>query len=111
MIYYKKSIFYFYVSLIFCVSLIPSSSVKRIHVLGIDKFIHLFEFFCLAYLFEACFVQKRISSYLLIFMIPFIDEYLIQRISGRNVDHWDLIFNIIGLCLGITIKRYFDKKN
>jgi len=35
---------------------------------------------------------------------------VVQEISGRTVDYWDFIFNLIGLYLGIIIKGYFDKR-
>ena len=43
-------------------------------------------------------------------MVPVIDEFFVQKISGRNVDPWDFVFNVIGLVLGYTIKGCFDKR-
>jgi len=52
--------------------------------------------------------------YILIVAVPIVDEYLIQKISGRTIDVWDFIFNIIGLYLGalifFLIDRYRDRK-
>ncbi len=30
-------------------------------------------------------------------MVPFIDELLVQSYSGRNVDSYDLLANLLGL--------------
>ena len=84
---------------------------------GIDKIIHLVEYFILGVL-TYFFTKDRKKSfkmmYIWIIRVPIIDEYLIQRISSRTIDGWDFLFNIIGLCLSAStlflINRYRDKK-
>ena len=109
--YHNKYIFYGYICLIFSLSLLPKESVDGIHLLGIDKFFHLVEYAILAVLYKFLIIRKRRMHYLMLFLVAIVDEYFVQTISSRSVDHWDLIFNIIGLCLGIAIKGCFDKKN
>ena len=113
-----KNIIYFYILTIFMISLIPSVSIiGEIQRFGIDKVFHLVEYFILGVL-TYFFIKNRKKMfkivYILIALVPIVDEYLIQRISGRTIDVWDFIFNIIGLYLGTSILfliyRYRDKK-
>tara|TARA_B100000902_G_C27120831_1_gene818576 strand:+ start:483 stop:851 length:369 start_codon:yes stop_codon:yes gene_type:complete len=114
----NKNIIYFYILAIFVISLIPSVSIiGEIQSFGIDKVFHLVEYFILGVL-TYFFIKNRRKLfkivYILIALVPIVDEYLIQRISGRTIDVWDFIFNIIGLYLGTSILfliyRYRDKK-
>ena len=114
----NRNILYIYISLIFTISLIPSGSIiGEIQRFGIDKVFHLIEYFILGLLVHF-FIKDRKKLfkivYILIITVPVFDEYLIQRISGRTIDVWDFIFNIIGLYLGalifFLIDRYHDRK-
>ncbi|MAX09441.1 MAG: hypothetical protein CMG13_01080 [Candidatus Marinimicrobia bacterium] len=114
----NKNIIYFYILAIFMISLIPSVSIiGEIQSFGIDKVFHLVEYFILGVL-TYFFIKNRKKLfkivYILIALVPVVDEYLIQRISGRTIDVWDFIFNIIGLYLGTSILfliyKYRDKK-
>ena len=114
----NKNIIYFYILAIFMISLIPPVSIVReIQSFGIDKVFHLVEYFILGVL-TYFFIKNRKKLfkivYILIALVPIVDEYLIQRISGRTIDVWDFVFNIIGLYLGASILfliyRYRDKK-
>ena len=111
--YSSKIIFYLYVLLIFLLSLIPRETVEFIQIFGWDKIAHLIEYFILGFLYR-WYIIKEVSisrvQFYYILLIPVIDEFLIQNFSNRTVDFWDLIFNIIGLLLGILIRDYFDKK-
>ena len=101
---------YLYIVFIFLVSLIPSHSVQTIHVIGIDKLIHLIEYFLLGLIFKYSINKDNDMYYYLILTVPILDEFCVQRISGRTVDPWDFVFNLIGLTLGIILKGYFDKR-
>ncbi len=114
----NRNIIYIYISLIFIISLIPSGPIiGEIQRFGIDKVFHLIEYFILGLLVHL-FIKDRKKLfkivYILIIAVPVFDEYLIQRISGRTIDVWDFIFNIIGLFLGaltfFLIDRYRDRK-
>ena len=114
----NRNILYVYISLIFIISLIPSGPIiGEIQRFGIDKVLHLIEYFILGLLVHF-FIKDRKKLfkivYILIVAVPITDEYLIQRISGRTIDVWDFIFNIIGLYLGalifFLIDRYSDRK-
>ena len=109
-LYYRKYVLYLYIVFIFLISLIPSQSVQAIHVFGIDKIFHLIEYVILGLIFKYTINKKNNAYYFLILIVPILDEFGIQRISGRTIDSWDFIFNIIGLYLGIIIKGYFDKR-
>tara|TARA_Y100000768_G_scaffold380410_1_gene357488 strand:- start:1519 stop:1863 length:345 start_codon:yes stop_codon:yes gene_type:complete len=108
--YIRKFVLFLYLVIIFLVSLIPSQSVQSIHMLGFDKLFHLVEYFILGFIFKYS-IKHSIGYYgFLILSVPILDEFFVQRISGRSVDPWDFLFNIIGLILGYKIKGYFDKR-
>ena len=109
-LFFKRYSLYIYISAIFLISLIPSDNVRAIHIFGVDKIFHLIEYLILGVIFKYSIIKKDKISYLLILFVPILDEFGIQRLSGRTIDHWDFIFNIIGLYLGIMIKDYFDKR-
>ena len=108
--YNKKYFLYGYISAIFIISLIPSKSVDPIHKLGVDKVFHLIEYLILGIIFKYSINSKSEIYYLFILIVPLLDEFVVQEFSGRTVDYWDFIFNLIGLYLGIIIKGYFDKR-
>ena len=114
----NRNIIYVYICIIFTISLIPSGPIiGEIQRFGIDKVFHLIEYFILGLLVHL-FIKDRKKLfkivYILIIAVPVFDEYLIQRISGRTIDAWDFIFNIIGLFLGaltfFLIDKYRDRK-
>ena len=108
--YSRKLVLFLYIVIIFLISLIPSKSVQSIQVIGIDKFFHLVEYFILGFIFKYS-IKHNIRYYeFLILCVPILDEFFVQRISGRSIDPWDFLFNIIGLILGYKIKGYFDKR-
>ena len=91
-------------------SLIPFKSVESIHKLGVDKVFHLIEYLILGIIFKYSINSTSRIYYLFILIVPLLDEFVVQEFSGRTVDYWDFIFNLIGLYLGIIIKGYFDKR-
>ena len=111
--YSDKFFFYFYICLIFTLSSISAPPFDSSYIIGVDKLFHTIEYFVLGFLYRYYIINKvsifNLSFYYIL-IIPIVDEFLIQNISGRTVDYWDFIFNIIGLYLGIIIKAYFDKK-
>tara|TARA_B100000029_G_C17452427_1_gene915453 strand:+ start:802 stop:1143 length:342 start_codon:yes stop_codon:yes gene_type:complete len=105
----RKILLFLYICLIFLLSSIPIGVVNSIQIYGLDKFFHLLEYSFLGFLFKYS-IQKNISIYyVLIFLIPLIDEFIIQNFSGRNVDIYDFLVDIIGLIIGIAIKLIKDK--
>ena len=90
--YHKKYLFYLYVIIIFLLSLIPGDSVKSIQIFGIDKIIHLIEYFILGVIYKYSIINNKNIHYFLILIIPLLDEYCIQRFSNRSIDFWDFIF-------------------
>ena len=101
MYYSRIIILYSYISLIFILSSIPSSVVGSIQIFGLDKIIHFSEFFFLGLIFKYSIQEYKYIYYWLIFLIPVIDEFVVQNISGRNVDIYDFIFDVVGLFIGI----------
>ena len=115
---FNRNIIYAYILVIFLISFIPTGSfISEMNRFGVDKVIHLVEYFILGVLTHF-FIKdrKKISKmmYIWIIIVPIVDEYIVQRISGRTVDGLDFLFNIIGLYLGASIffliDRYRDKK-
>ena len=102
-------ILYLYICLIFILSLIPPGFINSIQTFGLDKIIHFFEYLFLGFIFKYSIQKSRYIYYCLIFFIPLMDEFIIQNFSGRNVDIYDFIFDIMGLVIGIGIKLTIDK--
>ena len=90
---------YSYIFLIFLCSSIPVEAINSIQIYSLDKFFHLIEYFILGFIFKYSVKNNIKLYYLLIFFIPIIDEFIIQNYSGRNVDIYDFIFDIIGILL------------
>ena len=119
MIYFlKKQFIFIYIGLIFGISSIPGDGfIGDIHQFGIDKLFHFLEYFILGVITHL-YVKDRDTKFRLLYLgiliVPVIDEYFVQHISGRNVDYLDFIANFIGLYAGIFIYlllgKYFDKK-
>ena len=108
--YFPRIIFlYFYICLIFLLSSIPLGVVNSIQVVGFDKVINFIEYLLLGLIFKYSIEKSLTIHYWLICLIPLIDEFIIQNLSGRNVDIYDFIFDIIGLIIGIRIKLIVDQ--
>tara|TARA_B100000945_G_scaffold159034_1_gene127723 strand:- start:1683 stop:2006 length:324 start_codon:yes stop_codon:yes gene_type:complete len=100
---------YLYIAIIFLLSSTPPSVVSSIQIYGLDKIIHFVEYFILGIIFRYS-INKLLSKYyFLVILIPIIDEFIIQNYSGRNVDVFDFIANILGLIFGIFISKEFFK--
>ena len=102
---------YLYILIIFLLSSIPPNIVNSIQLYGIDKIIHLIEYLLLGIIFKTSIRYYFSKHYFLILTIPIIDEFLIQRFSGRNVDFYDFITNILGLFIGLILFEYFYKRD
>ncbi len=116
---YKNLALVLYIIIIFSISSISGNNfIGKIHQFGIDKIFHFFEYFILGSLLVMS-VNKKANIfkifYILILSVAYIDEYFVQHLSGRTVDHLDFIFNLFGLYSGIFISSlatsYYDKKN
>ncbi len=101
---------YLYVLTIFLLSSTPPSLVKSIQIYGLDKMIHFIEYFILGLIFVKTQTFFRSKYHYIIVVIPIIDEFIIQNYSGRHVDLYDFIANIIGLYVGIRFSIYFLEK-
>ena len=86
-----------YVMLIFGLSSTPSTIASSVQFGGIDKIIHFIEYLILGLIFSNSKYNRRNYLLILVFMVPFIDELLVQSYSGRNVDLYDLLANLLGL--------------
>ena len=72
-------ILYSYICLIFILSSIPSEVVNSIQIFGLDKVIHFLEYLFSGLIFKYS-IEKSINIYYyLIFLIPLIDEFIIQN--------------------------------
>ncbi len=101
---------YLYIVIIFLLSSTPPSTVSSIQIYGLDKIIHFIEYFILGVIYRFSINQLLSKYYFLIILIPIIDEFIIQDYSGRNVDVFDFIANVLGLIFGIIISKEFFKK-
>ena len=101
---------YLYILIIFLLSSTPPSMVSSIQIYGLDKIIHFIEYFILGVIYRFSINQLLSKYYFLIILIPIIDEFIIQDYSGRNVDVFDFIANVLGLIFGIIISKEFFKK-
>ena len=100
---------YLYIAIIFLLSSTPPSVISSIQIYGLDKLIHFVEYFILGMIFRSS-INKLLSKYyFLIFIIPILDEFIVQDYSGRNVDIFDFIANILGLICGILLSKYLLK--
>ena len=100
---------YLYILIIFLLSLTPPSIANSIQFYGIDKILHFFEYLFLGMIFISSTTHSLSKYYFLIFIIPITDEFIVQDYSGRNVDIFDFIANILGLIFGILLFKYFLK--
>ena len=98
---------YSYICLIFLLSLLPTEVVGSAQIQGLDKVIHFLEYFLLGVIFQYSIKKIIITDCCFILLVPLIDEFIIQKFSGRNVDIYDFMFDIIGLIIGIIIKINF----
>ena len=100
---------YLYIVTIFLLSSTPPSVVSSIQIYGLDKIIHFLEYFFLGIIFKYSIKHLLSKYYFLIIFIPIIDEFIIQDYSGRNVDIFDFVANVLGLIFGIFIYNYLLK--
>ena len=101
---------YLYIVIIFLLSSTPPSMVSSIQIYGLDKIIHFIEYFILGIIYRSSINQLLSKYYFLIILVPIIDEFVIQDYSGRNVDVFDFIANVLGLIFGIIVYKPFFKK-
>ena len=101
---FRKFLIYVYIFIIFILSTIPPSISKKIQLNELDKLIHFFEYFILGLIFNFTFKKNITKFHFSIIFVPIIDEFIIQRYSGRNVDIFDFMFDIFGLIVGICFR-------
>ena len=115
----KKYIIFLYVLIIFSLSSVPGDGIiVNINQFGFDKLLHFFEYFILGLLLSI-FLRNKNSiynvGYILVVFIPILDEFLIQRLSLRNVDVLDFWANFAGLYSAIILYflmgKFYVKKN
>ena len=100
-----------YVIFIFSLSSInPGDIAKSIQFNGIYKIIHFCEYLILGIIFSKSNYKNKIIYTILIYLVPYIDEYIIQLYSGRNVDIYDLVFNLLGLSAVFIINKFRNKQ-
>ncbi len=97
----KNILVYLYIFVIFVLSAIPPSISNKVQLYGLDKAIHFIEYLILGIIFNFTYKKKITKFHFLIIFVPIIDEFIIQRFSGRNVDIYDFIFDIFGLIVGV----------
>ena len=109
-IFYKLS-FYFWLSLIFLLSVYPGNLINLVLIgdpttyPGGDKVSHFLTYFVLGVLFNLSFKKntffKIMTGFLILFSI--IMELLHTVIPNRFYENFDLLMNFLGLVIGIYI--------
>jgi len=102
---------YLYILIIFLLSSTPPEVASLIQINGIDKLIHLIEYLFLGIIFKTSINYILNRYFFLILSVPIIDEFIIQRFSGRNVDFYDFIADLLGLFVGLILFEYFYKQD
>ncbi len=101
---FRNFFIYLYIFAIFVLSTIPPSISNKIQLNGLDKVIHFLEYLILGLIFNFTFKKNITKFHFSIIFVPIIDEFVIQRYSGRNVDLYDFMFDIFGLIVGICFR-------
>ena len=96
-----------YILLIFTLSLAPSTVANSVQFGGIDKIIHFIEYLILGLIFSNSKYKDRSILLFLVLLVPFLDELIVQSYSGRNVDSFDLLANLLGLISILFYKKKF----
>ena len=100
---FRKFFIYVYIFIIFILSTIPPSISNKIQLNELDKLIHFFEYLILG-LILILHLKNITKFHFSIIFVPIIDEFIIQRYSGRNVDIFDFMFDVFGLIVGICFR-------
>ena len=100
-----------YILLIFTLSLAPSTVASSVQFGGIDKIIHFIEYLILGLIFSNSKYKDRNILLFIVFLVPFLDELIVQSYSGRNVDSFDLLANLLGLISILFYKKDLPFKN
>ena len=109
-IFYKLS-FYFWLSLIFLLSVYPGNLINLVLIgdpttyPGGDKVSHFLTYFVLGVLFNLSFKKNTFFKIMIGFLILFsiIMELLHTVIPNRFYENFDLLMNFLGLVVGIYI--------
>jgi VanZ family protein len=100
-----------WLSAMWVVSSIPGQKLPSVKIISIDKVYHIMEYLVLAFLVNrSCknrgLTRKTVSLiYILLLVNAIADEMHQYLIPNRSVSVWDLLANMIGLGIGISLYR------
>ena len=109
---------YNFLVIIFCLvitigSSIPGSSIPELKIFGMDKILHVLEYFILGYLLINSVNDKTqypvYLSFVLGLCFALIDETYQLTVIGRSSSSFDVIADAIGLTLAIIFNHKFSK--
>ena len=109
---------YNFLIIIFCLvitlgSSIPGTSIPELDIFGIDKLLHVLEYFILGYLLVNSVSDKTqypvYLSFVLGIFFALIDETYQLTVIGRSSSSFDVIADAIGLTSAIIFNHKFSK--
>lgn len=108
---YFKIAFVIYLITILGVSSIPGNSLPRVIILSPDKLLHMTEYAILAILAYLGFRRFSITLVFGLVIFTCFDEIWQSFIPGRSPSVYDVIADIIGILIVITILYFRSSKN
>ena len=107
-----KIAFYVWIVFILISTSYPRISISDEHIIGLDKLAHIFLYFIFAFLFlkkQSIITLKHLKHLIIMsFLIPLGDELHQLFIPGRNFSLYDIVADIIGFYIIISV-TYFTK--
>ena len=109
---------YNFLVIIFCLvitfgSSIPGNSIPELYIFGMDKLLHVLEYFIFGYLLINSASDKTqypvYLSFVLGICFALIDETYQLTVIGRSSSSFDVIADAIGLTLAIIFNHKFSK--
>ena len=94
-------------------SSIPGNSIPELYIFGMDKLLHVLEYFIFGYLLVNSVSDKTqypvYLSFVLGICFSLIDETYQHTVVGRSTSSFDVIADAIGLTLAIIFNHRFSK--
>lgn len=100
-----------WLALIWTASSLPAKDIPSVQILGFDKLEHVGVYAVLGVLVNRALRQFKlhwtqvIFIYALLVLLASADEFHQSYIPGRSVSGYDQIANVLGLSLGLLLKR------
>lgn len=93
--------------LIMIAVLIPGSNIPDVDVVGVDKLVHICMFAAWAIALRFDFPKAPLwLVFVLGMMFSFLTEVVQLFAEGRTFDFYDMLFDALGLLIGLTLSRF-----